>query len=212
MATRTGISMPNDTESTPRRGRPPAYDRDAAIAALTNEFWRGGYDGTSLDDLSRATGMGRPSLYAAFGDKAAMYALALDHYLALLERETARVMAREARLVDALMAGFGAALALFGAGLPGNRGCFLLCTLPAVAGADAAAARRLGAALARFDCLFLPVLTRARDAGQLPADADLAGKAQQLATALHSLALRARADTPRDALLGLAVQAVIRLV
>jgi AcrR family transcriptional regulator len=204
--------VPDDTEKSARRGRPPAYDRPAALGALTRTFWRQGFDGASLDDLGRATGMGRPSLYGAFGDKAAMYGTAIDQYLALLTQEMQRVMAREDRLVDALMAGFGAALALFGAGLPGNRGCFALSTLPALAGADDDSAARLADALAQMDILFLPPLQRAQARGQLPPGHDAPATAQLLAATLHSLALRARAGTPRDALLGLAVQAVIRLV
>jgi hypothetical protein len=56
-----------------RRGRPRAYDPDTALAAAADVFWKKGYDGTSLDDLAAATGMNRPSLYAAFGDKHDLY-------------------------------------------------------------------------------------------------------------------------------------------
>jgi AcrR family transcriptional regulator len=55
------------------RGRPRAYDPDVALAQAMDTFWHAGYAGTSLDDLSAATGMNRPSLYAAFGDKRALY-------------------------------------------------------------------------------------------------------------------------------------------
>ncbi|PTB24471.1 TetR family transcriptional regulator [Paraburkholderia caribensis] len=55
------------------RGRPRAYDADDALSNATDAFWLGGYSGTSLDTLSDATGMNRPSLYAAFGDKHALY-------------------------------------------------------------------------------------------------------------------------------------------
>jgi len=44
-------------------------------------FWRNGYEGTSLDDLCKATGMNRPSLYNAFGDKERMFWSAVDWYL-----------------------------------------------------------------------------------------------------------------------------------
>lgn len=52
-----------------RRGRPRAYAPDVAIGQALSLFRRTGYAATSLDDLSAATGMNRPSLYGAFGDK-----------------------------------------------------------------------------------------------------------------------------------------------
>ncbi|ALP65582.1 TetR family transcriptional regulator C-terminal domain-containing protein [Paraburkholderia caribensis] len=65
--------MRDSTKSEKRaRGRPRAYDADDALSNATDAFWLGGYSGTSLDTLSDATGMNRPSLYAAFGDKHAL--------------------------------------------------------------------------------------------------------------------------------------------
>lgn len=63
-----------------RRGRPRAFDREAALAAAMHLFWRKGYSATSISDLTAAMGIGSPSLYAAFGSKEALYAEALDHY------------------------------------------------------------------------------------------------------------------------------------
>src|SRR5215470_13757939 len=62
------------------RGRPRIYDPDVALARAMDAFWRSGFGATSLDDLSLATGMNRPSLYAAFGDKEALYLKALSRY------------------------------------------------------------------------------------------------------------------------------------
>jgi AcrR family transcriptional regulator len=62
------------------RGRPRAFDRDAALGQATRLFWSKGYGATSIADLTEALGIGSPSLYAAFGSKEALYAAALDHY------------------------------------------------------------------------------------------------------------------------------------
>ena len=62
------------------RGRPRAFDREAALAQATRLFWLKGYEATSIADLTEAMGIGSPSLYAAFGSKEALYAEALRHY------------------------------------------------------------------------------------------------------------------------------------
>ena len=72
-------SLRSGTELTGRaRGRPRSYDPDVALKAATERFRTTGYAGTSLDDLAAATGLARPSLYAAFGDKRALYLAAIE--------------------------------------------------------------------------------------------------------------------------------------
>jgi len=67
-------------ETARSRGRPRAFDREAALAKATRLFWSKGYEATSISDLTKAMGIGSPSLYAAFGSKEALYAEALRHY------------------------------------------------------------------------------------------------------------------------------------
>ena len=62
------------------RGRPRAFDREAALAQATRLFWTKGYAATSIADLTDAMGIGAPSLYAAFGSKDALYMEALRYY------------------------------------------------------------------------------------------------------------------------------------
>ncbi|QLI99660.1 TetR/AcrR family transcriptional regulator [Streptomyces sp. NEAU-sy36] len=63
-----------------KRGRPRGFDREAALAQATRLFWEYGYEGTSIADLTRAMGISPPSLYAAFGDKRALFAEVVDRY------------------------------------------------------------------------------------------------------------------------------------
>ncbi|MCL6670497.1 TetR/AcrR family transcriptional regulator [Streptomyces panaciradicis] len=63
-----------------KRGRPRSFDREAALAQATRLFWEYGYEGTSIADLTRAMGISPPSLYAAFGDKRALFTEVVDRY------------------------------------------------------------------------------------------------------------------------------------
>src|ERR1700760_592792 len=63
-----------------RRGRPRAYQPDVALGKALDLFRKGGFAATSLDDLSTATGMTRPSLYGAFGDKRELYIKSYRRY------------------------------------------------------------------------------------------------------------------------------------
>jgi len=63
--------------------RPREFDEDTALEAAAQRFWNNGYEATSMRDLAEHTGMTTPSLYNAFGDKRAIYRLALDRYVRL---------------------------------------------------------------------------------------------------------------------------------
>ena len=63
-----------------RRGRPLSFDRGKALGAATLQFWRTGYETTSVSDLTRAMGITAPSLYTAFGDKESLFLECLQKY------------------------------------------------------------------------------------------------------------------------------------
>src|ERR1700721_1534336 len=76
------------------RGRPRAFDRDAALHRAIELFWRQGYESTSISDLTSARGITAPSLYAAFGDKERLYLEAVELYKSDLGN-SGRILAAE---------------------------------------------------------------------------------------------------------------------
>src|SRR5271169_1312736 len=111
-----------------RRGRPRAFEPDAALARAMDVFWREGFAGTSLDELSAAMGLNRPSLYGAFGDKRALYLQAYRRYRDHVRETFAPLFAEPAPLRDKLRRILIAALDLYLSGESGPRGCFTVLT------------------------------------------------------------------------------------
>jgi TetR/AcrR family transcriptional repressor of nem operon len=72
--------------------RPRSYDRDEVVRAAESQFRTTGYNGTTVDDIGTATGLGRGSLYAAFGDKHGVFLQALEGYFTRLEQSAAEAL------------------------------------------------------------------------------------------------------------------------
>src|SRR5436190_1011234 len=109
-----------------RRGRPRAYDPDTALARVMGVFWDAGYAATSLDDISAATAMNRPSLYGAFGDKHALYETALERYRSISRAGMKEALDPDFSLRDGLRRVYDAALSMYFSGKMGARGCFMI--------------------------------------------------------------------------------------
>jgi TetR/AcrR family transcriptional regulator, copper-responsive repressor len=191
-----------------RRGRPRAYDPDIAIGQVVEAFWSAGYAGTSLDEISAATGMNRPSLYAAFGDKRGLYLKALQHYWRRGGAAMREALAGDGPLDEVLMKVYAAALDVYfsGAGLP--RGCFAIGTATAEAVDEPEIRAAFAAGLTRLDGRFEARIRLAQERGELAAGADPATLAILASATLHTIAIRSRSGTSRDELMALARKAV----
>ncbi|MGY0777304.1 TetR/AcrR family transcriptional regulator [Azospirillum argentinense] len=84
--------MKNNAPTPRPRGRPRAFDRDEALAKAADTFWRLGYEGASIADLTAAMGITPQSLYAAFASKADLYREALEWYQATVGASTAAAL------------------------------------------------------------------------------------------------------------------------
>ena len=85
-----------------RGGRPWSFDRDAAVETAMLLFWRHGYEGVSIGDLTKAIGVAPPSLYAAFGSKAGLYRQAMARYEETLGRLDVAVIRSAKSLPEAV--------------------------------------------------------------------------------------------------------------
>jgi AcrR family transcriptional regulator len=102
--------------------RPRSFDPDEALDLAREVFWQNGFQGTSLDDITAATGLAKPSLYAAFGDKNALFLKVLDRYHANIVANAERVLNQGPSARDAIerwLTGF----VPYCSGTKGIRGC-----------------------------------------------------------------------------------------
>jgi AcrR family transcriptional regulator len=171
-----------------RRGRPPTFDRAAALAAATRLFWQNGYEATSINDLTQAMGIRPGSLYAAFGDKKALFNEVIEAYGRSPAGEFVwAAMAREPTAFDAFRRILLDAAAMYTD--PGTPAGNLLCSA-AAADVDVAVYMR---DLRNADVdTFEKRLTTARQVGEIPATADPRRLAAYFTTVMHGMSQRAR--------------------
>ncbi len=207
-------SQPKETsqETAPaaarRRGRPRQYDPDRALADAAATFWRNGYGGTSLDDLVAATGMNRPSLYAAFGDKSDLYLKTLERYQRKSRTKTLELLADNPSLRVFLTRFYDGALEIYRAGGVDARGCYSISTAPAQATVDPAVREFLDDSIRGTDAFLAGVIGKARERGEIAASADPAALAQIATATLHTIAVRSRVGASRKQLKALAAAAI----
>ncbi len=194
-----------------KRGRPRAYDPETALAQAMAVFWNAGYAATSLDDLSAATGMNRPSLYGAFGDKRALYQTLLQRYREIARSGMKTALAYDLPLREALRRVYKAALALYLPRDANARGCFLIGTAVTEAALNADVRENLAAGLEEIDDAFEARIRHAREQGEISRSANPAELAKMASAALFSLAIRSRAGASRATLDGI-VNAALDLI
>ena len=191
-----------------RRGRPRAFEAETALAQAMDVFWKDGFSGASLDDVSAATGLNRPSLYGAFGDKRALYLKAYGQYRKRMNETFQPLFQARAPLRAKLKRILIAALDLYLSGEDGPRGCFTVLSAASNAIADPELHQLVAEAIDSTDRAFGRMFADARAAGELPAGADPRRLARMASATLHTLSIRARARVPRAKILPIIDDAV----
>lgn len=177
------------------RGRPRGFDREEALHAAMLVFWQRGYEGASLGALTEAMGINKPSLYATFGDKEALFREAVELYereenataRALREQPTARA-AVETMLRDN-------ADAYCRADTP--RGCLVVLSAASCAPEHESVRKQLANCQRSVFEALRRRMKRAVSDGELPADTDVSSLAAYCETVLQGLSLQAHAGATR---------------
>lgn len=180
-----------------RRGRPRAYEPEIALGQALALFRRTGFAATSLDDLSAATGMNRPSLYGAFGDKRALYIKSYQRYRDDYTVKVLEIFKADIDIRERLRRFYEAALDIYLSGGDGPRGCFTVMTVASDAIADPEIRALALQGFADLDSGFAWCFSTAVKRRELPASTDIAVRAQMASATLYSLAIRSRGGIPR---------------
>lgn len=178
------------------KGRPREFDADEALDCALEVFWRKGYEGTSLSELTEAMGINRPSLYAAFGNKEELFRKALDRYAdgpAAYAREALNAPTAKG-VAERLL--HGAAEALTHPDYP--PGC--LGVHGALSCGEAAESIRdeLGSRRAAYEQSLRQRFERAKAEGDLSAEADCADLARLVMTVAQGMAVQAAGGATRQ--------------
>jgi AcrR family transcriptional regulator len=182
----------------PRAGRPRGFDEVATRQAIQRVFWKQGYAATSLDDLSTATGLHKPSLYGAFGNKQAMFT---DSFKAFLRArgEAMTAALAEPKLHDALSAHFAGITELYTSDEVA-RGCFLASTAVPMAATDSAVADRIRRSMALQETALFTRMQQGEAEGELTPGLDPQAATDLVIGTQLRLSVLARSGEPKAVL------------
>jgi AcrR family transcriptional regulator len=189
-----------DSVAPKRRGRPRAYEPEIALGKALDLFRKDGFAATSLDDLSAATGMNRPSLYGAFGDKRELYIKSYERYRADARAAVLDIFRDEMPIRERLARIYAVALDIYLSGESGPRGCFTVMTAASEAVFDPDIRAMVLEGFLELDKAFAACFRQAKENGELPAPADPIVLSQLASATIHTIAIRARARVPRKEL------------
>lgn len=180
------------------KGRPRAFDVNQALDQALEIFWSKGYEGTSLPDLTQAMGINRPSLYAAFGNKEALFRKVLDRYVEISSLGTQEALNEPTSRAVAERLLFGSIELTTNPHHP--RGCLLV--LGGLAGGEAAETMRQEMIRRRQagESAIRERFERAKAEGDLPDDADPTDLARFIATINQGMSVQAAAGASREEL------------
>jgi AcrR family transcriptional regulator len=181
------------------KGRPREFDTEKALDAALRIFWQKGYEGAGLTDLTKAMGINRPSMYAAFGNKETLFRKVMDRYAkrsqACAEKEMAAGSSRD--VAERLLR--GAADSFTQCGSPA--GCFLVQGAMACSEAKDPLQREVAARRAKMEAMLRERFAcGTSSAGDLPGKKSACEMAAFVSTVMHGMAVQAANGMTREML------------
>jgi len=171
------------------RGRPRQFDENEALDKAIELFWTNGFDATCLDDLCVAMGIGRPSIYNAFGDKEALFMRCLARYTETVRSVPMQIL-ETSDSIESSVYGYLKAVAEYSTRDPRRTGC-LLGSVASVAN-DPKVREFLSCAIGLSQERIKKRLQGAVDSGELPESFPVESRARRVMNATLALATRAR--------------------
>jgi AcrR family transcriptional regulator len=181
-----------------KTGRPISFDKDAALEAAMLLFWERGYEGTSMADLTQAMGLNPSSIYAAFGDKNALFQLAVRRYMEMRAQYAVKAL-EEPTLEKVVRALFHNTVSFLTT--PGHPPTCMTLTGAVGCSLDAAPARDLMTEIRRQNQVAIRErLLRARKNGELPKGINVDDYTRYLSTIIAGLSIQAANGSTRTEL------------
>lgn len=188
------------------RGRPRAFDRDEVLDRAVTTFWAKGYSRASLDDLTEAMGINRPSLYATFGSKHDLFMEVIDRYSVTLGCQPVKALHSEPDIKKAVEEFLKASIRCVTS--DGPRGCLIVSVALEDAEIDDQVRNKLAGIFSETDRVIADHFRLAQDQGQLSPKSDPRALARMTISMTHSFAARARVGASRAKLSSLAKEFV----
>lgn len=170
------------------RGRPREFDKNKALDKAVKLFWQRGYRLVTLDDISEALGVVKPSLYSAFGDKESLFLQSVDRYREAVIGPVYSELLKCEKLTPGLRSFFRAI---------GSRvtqkdspGCLIACIMPQASAESPAIKKRLAEVIAKSDEAFAKVLALHPTSLRQNVEPKEAGTF--MTSAIHGMAIRAK--------------------
>lgn len=189
-------------------GRPREFDEASALAAAQSVFLDKGLAAATLDDLTAAMQINRPSLYAAFTDKEELYLRTIDGYAQAMQAQAAAALAEAPTLRVALKRFYAGAIDAYTRGGAHAVGCFIVSSAIPEAVCNERVRVRAAEVLRFMDAALERRFRQAMDDGELSEKHDPRALAALAGAVLHSLSVRARGGAKRKELEALASSAV----
>lgn len=191
-------------------GRPTEFDRQEALEKAMGLFWRNGYEATGLADLTNEMGIGRQSLYNAFGDKHSLFVEAVTYYVSQNSQPLIEILQAPGSGVSNIRKALEAVVSYMTSGE--CRGCLVTNSIVELAPHDDEVSDVVRSAVNRTEKAFKATLDRAVESGEVSADTDTRALARFLNGTLHGLVVLGKASVSKAALKDVVTVALSKIV